>query len=181
MENRYLYRAKRKDWKELPQEEWWITGYYVLGFNVSEEPVHLMFEPTSMFYTHGKTDGWTEIDIDTLCRCTEFEDVGGQIIWENDVVLLWDKEKEGCDDAGPYVVRWSKEHGKFEVERPCRYMEFYPERKEWIVEQEYFDFSGKTPQIVVIGNTIDNDELRKMDWEEAEAMLKERKGSHDGE
>lgn len=25
--NRDLFKAKRKSWKELPKEEWWVEGY----------------------------------------------------------------------------------------------------------------------------------------------------------
>lgn len=181
MENRYLYRAKRIDNGE------WVEGFYFCMTHPDGRHTHHFIIPLGTNLNLGTPIEKIQVEIDpsTLCKCTGFEDVRDQIIWENDVVLLWDKEKEGCDDAGPYVVRWSKEHGKFEVKRPCCYTGYYPESATKvttrIVEQEEFDFSGRTPQMVVIGNTIDNDELRKMDWEEAEAMLKERKGSHDGE
>lgn len=28
-EGRYLCRAKRKNWSELPRAQWWVEGYYV--------------------------------------------------------------------------------------------------------------------------------------------------------
>ena len=42
MKDRYLFKAKQKNWRKLPKEQWWITGYYVLGFNEYEEPIHRM-------------------------------------------------------------------------------------------------------------------------------------------
>ena len=27
MNDRYLFRAKRKNWKQLPKEMWWVEGY----------------------------------------------------------------------------------------------------------------------------------------------------------
>lgn len=27
MEDRYLFKAKRIDWRELPKEKWWVEGY----------------------------------------------------------------------------------------------------------------------------------------------------------
>ena len=86
MEDRYLFKAKQKNWRKLPKEQWWITGYYILGFNEYEEPVHMFFEPTSMFYSHGETDGWSEIDPSTICQCTGLKDMNGNLIWENDIV-----------------------------------------------------------------------------------------------
>ena len=170
MENRYLYRGKRID-----------NGEWTYG-----DLVHSVYNKgDTCVGQYGNEVGMHEVDPETICWCTGFEDVRGQIIWENDVVLLWDAEEEGRDEVGPYVVRWSKEHGKFEIKWPCCYTGYYPESATKpttrIVEQEKFDFRRRTPQMVVIGNTIDNDELRKMDWEEAEAMLEERKESHDGE
>ena len=42
MKDRYLFKAKQKNWRKLPKEQWWITGYYVLGFNEYEEPIHML-------------------------------------------------------------------------------------------------------------------------------------------
>ncbi len=86
MNDRYLYKAKQKNWRELPKEEHWVYGYYVRGFNECEEPIDIMFEPTSVFSSNGKTDGWDEIDPTTLCACTGLKDKNGKLIWENDIV-----------------------------------------------------------------------------------------------
>ena len=52
MNDRYLYRAKRTDNGE------WVFGYYVRGLDMYEKEVHLIFEPTTIFYSHGETDGF---------------------------------------------------------------------------------------------------------------------------
>lgn len=95
MKDRYLFKAKRLNWREFPEKEQWITGYYVLGFNEYEQPVHLIFQPTSIFSSHGETDGWIEIDSSTICQCTGLRDKNGNLIWENDVVKgkYYDKGK----------------------------------------------------------------------------------------
>lgn len=93
MEDRYLFKAKRIDWREFPEKEQWIIGYYVLGFNEYEQPVHLIFEPTSMFFSHGETDGWTEIDPFTICQCTGLKDRNGNLIWENDIIECKDGKR----------------------------------------------------------------------------------------
>ena len=79
-------KAKVKDWKEKPTDEQWIYGYYVQGLNMYEEPIHIIFDPTTMFFSHGETDGWEEIDPDTLCKCTGLTDKNENKIWENDIV-----------------------------------------------------------------------------------------------
>lgn len=64
MEDRYLFKAKRLDNRE------WVTGQYVKGLDMCDKEVHLIFEPTTIFYSSGETDGWSEIDPSTLCQCT---------------------------------------------------------------------------------------------------------------
>lgn len=101
MNDRYLFKAKRIDWREFPEKEQWIIGYYVLGFNEYEQPVHLIFEPTSMFFSHEKTDGWTEIDPSTICQCTGLKDKNGNLIWENDVVRFKHEKFDFYDGLEP--------------------------------------------------------------------------------
>lgn len=175
MENRYLYRAKRIDNGE------WVEGFYFCMTHPDGRHTHHFIIPLGTDLNLGTPIEKIQVEVDqsTICRCTGFEDVRGQIIWENDIVLSWDAEKEDYDGANVYVVRWSKEHGKFEVNWPCCYTSW--DRSVRIVEQEEFDFSGQTPQMVVIGNTIDNNKLMEMDQRDAEEMLKEMEGSHDGE
>lgn len=88
MENRFLCRAKRIDTGE------WVTGYYVKGMDTYEKEVHLMFEPTTTFYSHGETGGFVEVDPSTICQCTELKDDDGTLIFENDVLSLKDEINE---------------------------------------------------------------------------------------
>ena len=74
MNNRYLYRAKRKNWRELPKEKWWVEGYYAYM-----QPYHYIM-PKDNF------DSWIEIDEKTLCACIGLKDKNGKLIWENDIV-----------------------------------------------------------------------------------------------
>ena len=84
MKDRYLYRAKQKGNEE------WITGQYVKGLDMYDKEVHLIFEPATILYSSGETDGWSEIDPSTICQCTGLKDKNGKLIWENDIVAYWD-------------------------------------------------------------------------------------------
>lgn len=81
MNDRYLYRAKRIDNGE------WAEGYYVRGLDMYKKEVHLIFEPTTIFYSHGETDGFVEVDPSTICQCTGLRDKNGKLIWENDILI----------------------------------------------------------------------------------------------
>lgn len=61
MNDRYLFKAKRKNWKELPKEEWW--AYWNIFSSCPEA-----------------------IDESTICQCTGLKDKRKNLIWENDIV-----------------------------------------------------------------------------------------------
>lgn len=134
MNNRYLYRAKRKNWRELPKEMWWIEGYYAY------------FKQNDNHCIYYETDGFTlvcDIDISTLCACTGLKDKNGKLIWENDIM------QAHLDDSFPenatYTrVVWNnngfctKEQGSEDISPLDKF------------DQEYFE---------VCGNIFDNPEL----------------------
>lgn len=130
MKDRYLYKAKQKGNEE------WITGQYVKGLDMYGKEVHLIFEPATIFYSSGETDGWSEIDPATICQCTGLKDKNGKLIWENDIVVCRDFTEE------KYVIAWKQDEACFEYQQyGCSIMKF---------EQ----LSGC--EVEVIGNIIDN-------------------------
>lgn len=82
MENRYLYKAKRIDNGE------WVDGFYVKGSDMYGKETHVIFETDAIFYSHGETDGFAEINPATICQCTGLKDKNGELIWENDIMCL---------------------------------------------------------------------------------------------
>ena len=146
MNDRYLYRAKRKNWRELPKEKWWVEGYYAYM-----QPYHYIM-PKDNF------DSWIEIDEKTLCACTGLKDKNGKMIWENDIMVAH------LDDSFPEDTTYAravwnnngfctKEQGSEDISPLDKF------------DQEYFE---------VCGNIFDNPELlevgcgQELDWGETD-------------
>ena len=97
-----LFRAKKKNWSELPKEEWWVEGSYH----------HQTDYYGDLCDKHYIIDGTTtdmerygehyEIDPETLCQYTGMVDRNGKRIWEDDIV-----KHEISDTLG--TVKWYQE------------------------------------------------------------------------
>lgn len=105
MEDRYLYKAKRKDNGE------WVVGSYINGGFII------------------KTNHTECVDIfeNTICQCTGLKDKNGKLIWENDIVNCTDEECCGYiswneSEAGFYF-NVLIEDGRFEEEHVYDYQD----------------------------------------------------------
>lgn len=133
MSREILFKAKRKNWRELPKEDWWVEGYI---YKISEE-----LNPFIMrIDRHGES---VEIDPETLCQYTGLTDKNGKRIWENDIAEAW---SEGVKAVGQVKKRVDGLYIMYPA---------YQNRAFWGLCP---NDAGKT-SVTVIGNIFDNPEL----------------------
>ena len=145
MSREILFKAKRKNWRELPKEEWWVEGdlrqdrdletAFISGWDYYTSESGLEREPFEY-----------EIDPETFCQYTGKTDKNEKKIWENDIVRT---SKFGKDDGNGhnyagydvFVVKW--DNGGFAL--------FNKRRR--------FNLRTDEKSYEVIGNIYDNPEL----------------------
>lgn len=169
-----LFKAKRKNWRELSKEEWWVEGSY-------HNQIYYYGYPCDDHYIIDRTENrygeYWEIDPETLCQYTGLndatrweqltdeeqkvflskrnykedrknrkEDWNGKRIWENDIVVC--RQYIGGNFVDYYIERGFVEmnHGAFGLHRKQGY---YRPFKDWLEDYEY----------EVLGNVFDNSEL----------------------
>ena len=77
MEDRFLFRAKRKDNGE------WIFGNLIQ----TDDGVYIIqnYVPQHLIKNY-------EVDQSTVCQCTGLKDKNGKLIWENDIIECKDEK-----------------------------------------------------------------------------------------
>lgn len=166
MEDRYLFKAKRLDWRKFPEKEQWIIGYYVLGFDVYEQPVLSLHQCSFLME---RQDGWTEIDPSTICQCTGLKDKNGKLIWGNDIVDFLGhkgtvKYECGCFGiAFKQIIDWEEIASYIMPITGCENILYACENDNFISLWEiYWNFNDEDDlvnTVEVIGNIFDNPEL----------------------
>lgn len=149
-----LFKAKRKDWRNLPKEKWWVEGY--LFDDGMTKPKHyfiggIIVKP----YEGTACDEWDvvgidfcEIDPDTLCQYTGLTDKNGQKVWENDICDRKEKYPEIVTyNKGDWQLDYSYVFGK-EMHTDACNLGFY------VCERNCVE---------VIGNIFDNADLLEVE------------------
>ena len=149
MNREILFKAKVKNWKQLPKEEWWVEGYYGIKGNGTELEEHFIicstFSPILSTYPFYFTD--IQIDPETLCQYTGLKDKKGKKIWENDIVQAW---SEGSNAIGKVIRRVDGLYIMYPAYQKKEFWGLYPNK------------NGKTT-VEVIGNIFDNEELLEVE------------------
>ena len=142
-----LFKAKRKDWRNLPKEKWWVEGY--LFDDGMTKPKHyfiggIIVKP----YEGTACDEWDvvgidfcEIDPDTLCQYTGLTDKNGNKIWENDILNCGMKLR----------VSWHTFKASWVLSK-----------KGWMYNH-FFGESVEPEDVEVIGNIFDNADLLEVE------------------
>lgn len=141
MENRYLFRGKRKDNGE------WIQGYL---YGIWERR-YILWGMTN------DIPNMVEIDPATICKCTGLKDKNGTLIWEKDIVSFEHKKIEDVED----VLSWdfAKYIRNYVIEFKSTFVNYGLHFRNKSIHFECKQSTLCTHNCEVIGNEIDNPEL----------------------
>ena len=156
MNREIIFKAKRKDWRDLPKEQWWIEGL-----------------PTRMWrelYIQDSEDENTayKIDPDTLCQYTGLTDKNGKRIWENDILIGHGNDRDLSKVSfGKFyvidvetlnkvdeVVGWHTEVIETDALSKC---------EPFCLPMPLTDFNIERSEFEVYGNSFDNAELLEVE------------------
>ncbi len=145
MQDRYLFKAKRKDSGE------WVEGFYFCMTHTDGRHTHHFIIPLGADLSLGTPVEKIQVEVDqsTICQCTGLKDKNGRVIWENDIV-------NGSIKRGAAFYRclvlWNECKARFDVRAMgCNFPMTLDECTD--------DISMSGFEYEVVGNVFDNPEL----------------------
>lgn len=103
MAREHLYRAKRVNWRELPQEEQWVEGYYVKHGSrhwIYTGEIQYMYYPVC-----ADLPTKYEVEKETVCEYTGLTDKNTKKVFEEDILNVTYSDQIGeCHYAENYVL-----------------------------------------------------------------------------
>ena len=93
-----LFRAKRKNWAALPEEEWWVEGYPVKYQPCASKDEYVY----GIVPTYASALYIIAVNPETLCQYICMNDKNGKRIYENDII-----RHDKSDTIG--TVQWYQE------------------------------------------------------------------------
>lgn len=134
MQDRYLFKAKRKDNGE------WVEGFYFCMTHTDGRHTHHFIIPLGADLSLGTPVEKIQVEVDqsTICQCTAMPDKNKKLVFEHDIV--WDS-----DERAFYEIIWNQEDMCWNVEDADGH------------KSEFKECYGST--IEVNGNRFDNPEL----------------------
>lgn len=152
MSREILFKAKRKNWRELPKEEWWVEGLpFIQDLDGMEQVCIAHHSISANDYSEicGENKNWFQIDPKTICQYTGLTNKNGKRIWENDILHVIEKMGNDVYHNGSLVSapRWINE-SDFKAE-------FTPGS---LMNIQRF-VNSQQIECKVIGNIFDNPEL----------------------
>lgn len=161
MEDRYLFRAKRKKYDS--NEEVWVIGSYV---HTNDGDYIVVPYKKSTLLGEGK---YIEVVPETVCQCTGLKDENDKLIYENDIVELLGHRgviKYVCGGFGIGYrknIDWEEIQSNIMRVTGCENILYACENDNYISLWEiYWNFNDEDDSVdtvEVIGNVFDNKEL----------------------
>lgn len=155
-----LFKGKRKNWRELPKEKWWVKGYIIRDDITGQTFIHAYGNSVNESNRVGEEGCLRffayEVDPETLCQYTGVTDKNGNWVWENDIV-----SNKWCFARGNSIIKYGEyKDWHMSEEYKCGNLGFFVEaidkREVMTCRKDMMYFAGNCE---VIGNIFDSPEL----------------------